>query len=88
MAEMRSNLATQETLCRGFLVEWMAGSMWNTYLYQHHAEGAYHLPWEPIAVENDHWLSKDCIVRVLGAGKACLICAAVPSSEQFLACVN
>lgn len=53
---------TQE--CTGVLVQWMAGSVWDTYLYHQHRVRNH--PWEPTGFEgNDNWLrlrSKDCCI--------------------------
>jgi hypothetical protein len=74
--------------CTGVLVEWTAGSVWDTYPYHQH--GVRNLPWEPIGFEgNDSWLrlrSKDCCVILLHTEinrLCCHKCAAIPSSSAF-----
>ncbi|OSD00270.1 hypothetical protein PYCCODRAFT_1479355 [Trametes coccinea BRFM310] len=72
--------------CRGVLVEWTPGSVWDTYPYHRHAEDVDHLPWEPIAIENNRWMrirSEDCLGRVLRSAAICSVCLAVPQSERF-----
>jgi len=74
MADLRSSSpvpdidSSQE--CTGVLVEWTAGSVWDTYPYHQH--GVRNHPWEPIGFEgNDNW--RLC----------CRKCAAIPSSSAF-----
>jgi hypothetical protein len=78
--------------CTGVLVEWTAGSVWDTYPYHQHGIRSH--PWEPIGFEgNDSWLrlrSKDCCIVLLRNVNelemnclCCRKCAAIPSSSEF-----
>lgn len=74
--------------CTGVLVEWTAGSVWDTYPYHQHGIRSH--PWEPIGFEgNDSWLrlrSKDCCIVLLHKEMnrlCCRKCAAIPSSSEF-----
>lgn len=76
--------------CPGVLVEWEAGSVWETYPYHRHAGSQ--LPWEPVTFENDRWLrirSIECDGFIQGQMQAsCLTCSAVPTSAQFRAVMD
>ena len=74
--------------CTGVLVEWMAGSVWDTYPYHQH--GVRKHPWEPIGFKgNDSWLrlrSKDCCIVLLHNEMnrhCCHKCAAIPSLSEY-----
>ncbi|KAH9856503.1 hypothetical protein C2E23DRAFT_771814, partial [Lenzites betulinus] len=91
LADLESTTVIQE--CRGVLVEWTPGSVWNTYPYHRHVSGSYKLPWEPIGLENDRWLrirAEDCVGLVAGndSAQACIVCVALPASSRFKAVMN
>lgn len=79
----------QTNECTGVLVEWSAGSVWDTYPYHQH--GTQDLAWEPIGfTESDKWLrirSKSCRVILAGDSelnsRCCSECAKVPHSAAF-----
>ena len=82
------NIDSDPLACTGVLVEWTAGSVWDTYPYHQHGIRK-HL-WEPIGFEgNDSWLrlrSKDCCIVLLHEEMnrlCCRKCAAIPSSSEF-----
>lgn len=70
MADLRSSSPSLDIdspqVCTGVLIEWTAGSVWDTYPYHQH--GIRNHPWEPIGFEgNDSCLrsglhSKDCCI--------------------------
>ena len=50
-----------DDVCTGQLVQWLAGSVWDTYAYQQHDEDV--IGWTPIGYENGNWIrlqSKSC----------------------------
>jgi hypothetical protein len=93
MADLRSSspapeIDSMQAACTGVLVEWTAGSVWDTYPYHQHGIRSH--PWEPIGFEgNDSWLrlrSKDCCIVLLHNERnrlCCRKCAAIPSSSEF-----
>ncbi|KAI0374930.1 hypothetical protein BV20DRAFT_986923 [Pilatotrama ljubarskyi] len=83
-ARVSAILNTMGSSCKGALVEWKPGSVWSTYPYHRHAKND--LPWEPVAIENDHWLrirSEDCTRYAFEGEGVCPTCSAVPTSLQF-----
>ena len=56
------NLETiPDDVCTGQLVEWLAGSVWDTYAYQQHDDSV--IAWTPIGYEDGNWIrlqSKSC----------------------------
>ena len=72
--------------CTGALVEWEAGSVWDTYPYHLHEHRSVSYPWEPIAFENRKWLrlrSSECSLIVTGLDLLCDSCRQLPHSERF-----
>jgi len=74
--------------CTGVLVHWMAGSVWDSYLYMQHSIRT--LPWKQISFDgNNKWLrlrSKDCSI-ILSAETlnscCCRKCTAIPHSSAY-----
>lgn len=79
-----------ENECTGVLVEWMAGSVWDTYPYHQH--GTQNLAWYPMGfTDNDKWLhlcAKSCKVILTRDDelnrRCCSECAKVPHSAAFI----
>ena len=54
-----------EILCKGQVVKWTAGSIWETYAYQQHDDSEF--GWIPIGYEGHQLIrpqSKDCTVKL------------------------
>lgn len=77
------------TLCKGVLIEWKAGSVWDSYPFQIHPYKTY--GWEPIAVENDNWIrlrSLNCTTHVQTPAASCASCLSIMSGKPFRAVVK
>src|ERR1700735_4467373 len=77
--------AAQKFPCPGIAVNWVPGSVWDTYPYQVHTTRS--LGWQPIAFSkatNSITIRIDsCIGESIQDGAACKSCAALPSSGKF-----
>ncbi|KAI0043508.1 hypothetical protein FA95DRAFT_1681862, partial [Auriscalpium vulgare] len=75
------NLGTE---CTGVLVEWTAGSVWDSYPFQQHMERKY--PWEPIGFENSQWLrlrACSCSLWASEVDLCCDECRRIPDSPVY-----
>ena len=67
------------------VVEWVPGSVWDTYPYQLHATRS--LAWQPVAFSMDTnsitIYANSCIGESIQDGAACKSCMPLPSSAQF-----
>lgn len=70
--------------CPGARVEWVPGSVWSTYPYHRHLNRDF--PWEPTAIENEHFLRirADGCTRILSPGSTvCGPCTVVVKTSKF-----
>ncbi|KAH9922494.1 uncharacterized protein B0H18DRAFT_1212572 [Fomitopsis serialis] len=70
--------------CKGVLIQWKAGSVWDTYPYHQHALREY--PWEPVSIENGEWFrlrAKDCARSTISKDGCCTACQMIPASERY-----
>ena len=73
--------------CKGVLVKWKPGSVWDTYPYHQHEDQS--VAWEPIAIENHGWLrlrSQMCAIMFHTEDlsiQTCRACRAIPNSAHF-----
>lgn len=87
--EQRRPAAAEGGGCRGVLVEWKAGSVWDTYPYHQHAYRKY--PWEPIGIENGNWFrlrATSCARSAVSAANdspniCCSACQNIPTSDRY-----
>lgn len=85
-----------EDACRGQRIEWIAGSIWETYAYQQHGDPNISLPWTLHSIERGaKWVrlqARDCVFTLktdeekqLGSCKKCQRLANSKRVQKFMA---
>ena len=79
-----------ENFCTGQLVEWVPGSIWETYAYGQHKDGE-GVNWTPVGFDGDGWIrlrSNDCAIILLEPQEinvqACMQCQGLLNSPKLL----
>jgi hypothetical protein len=75
-------------VCMGLAVQWIAGSLWDSYAYQEHEDDD--LGWKPLAFEKNNWIrlrADDCTTILCGEKelnlRVCSNCAALIHSNKL-----
>jgi hypothetical protein len=75
-------------VCMGLAVQWVAGSLWDSYAYQEHEDD--NLGWKPIAFEENNWIrlrGDDCKTILVGEkelnSRVCSNCTALVHCKKL-----
>ncbi|KAH9923817.1 uncharacterized protein B0H18DRAFT_934574 [Fomitopsis serialis] len=89
-SDSHSSPSPKHPKCRGILVHWTPGSVWDTYPFHRHESRTF--PWELVGIENTNWLrlrSTDCRRYAHTRNTTqCDPCEKIPRLSEYINFVN